>query len=153
MIRCFAGEPISLACNTIILSLHILGCTNICSPGNISKCNKTALKMQENLCLGPIKQAYKDYMATVPLFYSLTGNPSNDNIHFALRWGSPENPMKSAYLVEQVYENFCKMVWMVIIGVPRFRIWCLILNIGVCLIVILTNFWKFAYPSATTLSD
>ncbi len=52
-----------------------------------------------------------------------------------LRWGSPENLMKSAYLVAQGYANFCKMVSMVII------------------IAILTNFWKFAYPSATTLSD
>ncbi len=30
----------------------------------------------------------------------------------SLRWGSPENPMKSAYLVSQGYANFCKMVWM-----------------------------------------
>ncbi len=27
-----------------------------------------------------------------------------------LRWGSSENPMKSAYLVAQGYANFCKMV-------------------------------------------
>ena len=27
-----------------------------------------------------------------------------------LRWGSPENPMKSAYLVAQGNANFCKMV-------------------------------------------
>ncbi len=34
-----------------------------------------------------------------------------------LRWGSPENPMKSAYLVAQGYANICKMVSMVIIHV------------------------------------
>ena len=33
----------------------------------------------------------------------------------SLRWGSPENPMKSAYLVVQGYANFCKMVSMAII--------------------------------------
>ena len=77
------------------------------------------------------------------------GNPSLAmTMKKILRWGSPENPMKSAYLVAQGYANFCKMVSIVIIGVPR-----LILNIGVCLIAILTNFWTFAYPSATTLSD
>ena len=32
-------------------------------------------------------------------------------------------------------------------------LWCLILNIGMCLIAILTNFGKFAYPSARTPSD
>ncbi len=32
-----------------------------------------------------------------------------------LRWGSPENPMKSAYLVAQGYANICKMVSMGII--------------------------------------
>ena len=31
-----------------------------------------------------------------------------------LRWGSPENPMKSAYPVAQGYANICKMVSMVI---------------------------------------
>ncbi len=35
-----------------------------------------------------------------------------------LRWGSTENPMKSAYLVAQGYANFCKMVLMVIIHSP-----------------------------------
>ena len=41
-----------------------------------------------------------------------------------LRWGSPENPMKSAYLVHVVaqgYANICKMVSMVIIHVPEYR--------------------------------
>ena len=28
-----------------------------------------------------------------------------------LRWGSPENPMQSAYLVVQGYANICKMVY------------------------------------------
>ena len=32
-----------------------------------------------------------------------------------LRWGPPENPLKSAYLVAQGYVNFCKMVSMVIV--------------------------------------
>ena len=32
----------------------------------------------------------------------------------SLRWGSPENPMKSAYLVVQGYANICIMVSMVI---------------------------------------
>ena len=31
-----------------------------------------------------------------------------------LRWGSPEIPMKSAYLVMQGYANICKMVSIVI---------------------------------------
>ncbi len=56
---------------------------------------------------------------------------------FLLRWGSPENPVKSAYLVAQGYANICKMVSIVIMH----------------LIAIPTNFWKFAYPSATTPSD
>ncbi len=40
---------------------------------------------------------------------------------YSLRWGSPENPMKSAYLVEQGYANICKMVSIVIIHVPIYR--------------------------------
>ncbi len=44
-------------------------------------------------------------------FFGLHGSVAKD----LLRWGSPENPMKSAYLVAQGYANFCKMVLMVII--------------------------------------
>ena len=49
---------------------------------------------------------------------------SNAERHFdvsklisSLRWGSPENPMKSAYLVAQGYANFCKVVSIVIIHI------------------------------------
>ena len=51
----------------------------------------------------------------------------------------------------RVCKFLCKMVSMVIIHVPRFRVFsenfkCLILNLGMCLIAILTNFWNLHTP-------
>ncbi len=52
----------------------------------------------------------------------IVNHDSEPGVMHYLRWGSPEIPMKSAYLVAQAYANFCKMVLMVIILVPKFRI-------------------------------
>ena len=57
----------------------------------------------------------------LPFFHRGHPAPRAKLCFLSLRWGSPENPMKSAYLVVQGYANFCKMVSMVIIHVPRFR--------------------------------
>ncbi len=62
--------------------------------------------------------------------HSIPPSQFDINAKTLLRWGSPENPMKFAYLVAQGYANFCKMVSMVIIHVTRFRITPQILNLG-----------------------
>ena len=49
------------------------GCAHVCQFNHLSHCNKTALKIQEDQCLGLLHLAYEEYSATEHVFKKSAG--------------------------------------------------------------------------------